>query len=59
LSIADDGVGFDRDGDGDGGLGLLGIRERVAILGGELTIDTAPGSGTQLEVLVRRPAEGR
>ncbi|MEM8996293.1 MAG: GAF domain-containing protein [Acidobacteriota bacterium] len=59
LSIADDGVGFDGDADRGGGLGLLGIRERVAILGGELTIDTGPGSGTRLEVTVRQPAEGR
>ncbi|MEO1086072.1 MAG: ATP-binding protein, partial [Acidobacteriota bacterium] len=59
LSIADDGVGFNGDGEHDGGLGLLGIRERVAILGGEFKIETSPGAGTQLEVTVRQPADDR
>ena len=44
LSIQDDGQGFDvRQ---TKGLGLLGIEERVARLGGKCEIHTAPGSGT-------------
>jgi signal transduction histidine kinase len=32
------------------GAGLLGIRERVALLGGEFIIDTRPGQGTRLSI---------
>jgi len=34
------------------GLGLLGIQERIELLGGDLEIDTAPGSGTQINIRV-------
>jgi len=45
MSIRDDGHGFDTGAQTDG-FGLLGMRERVALLGGELDIGSAPGSGT-------------
>jgi len=44
LSIQDDGQGFDVG--QTKGLGLLGIEERVAMLGGKCKIHSAPGSGT-------------
>jgi signal transduction histidine kinase len=48
LSIQDDGKGFDT---GQvKGLGLLGIQERVARLGGTCTVHSAPGTGTILAV---------
>jgi PAS domain S-box-containing protein len=54
LEIEDDGVGFDpaaaRRG---GGMGLLGIEERVRQIKGTFTIESAPGSGTALRVEVR------
>jgi two-component system sensor histidine kinase DegS len=34
------------------GLGLLGMQERIELLGGELEIDTAPGSGTRIHIRV-------
>jgi PAS domain S-box-containing protein len=51
LQISDDGSGFDA-GHGASGtsFGLLGMRERVAMLGGRLTIDSAPGTGTTVTV---------
>ena len=53
LEIIDDGVGFDpaaaRE---NGGLGLRGIAERVAQLGGTLSLQSAPEVGTQLRVEV-------
>jgi signal transduction histidine kinase len=54
ITIEDDGVGFDPgEVDGTGGrrgLGLLGIRERVANLQGTVLIESAPGKGTRLTV---------
>jgi PAS domain S-box-containing protein len=53
LSVRDDGVGFDvarrLDQAGrTGRLGLLGMRERVQILGGRLEVDSGPGRGTRV-----------
>lgn len=58
LIVEDDGRGFDPDtpprADARDGprLGLLGIRERVSLLGGTLTVESAPGAGTTLFVQV-------
>jgi nitrate/nitrite-specific signal transduction histidine kinase len=53
LSVTDDGHGFDPSAlDGQlpaGRLGLLGMRERAALAGGRLTIQSAPGQGTTVE----------
>lgn len=46
--IEDDGKGFDPASTRDEGLGLLGIRERVELHDGRLTIESVPGSGTTL-----------
>jgi len=58
LSIADDGTGFDprREADGvsdRGGFGLVGMRERAERLGGSLLVQSRPGGGTEVQVLVR------
>jgi PAS domain S-box-containing protein len=51
LEIVDNGRGFDPETVPDnGGLGLLGIRERAEKLGGLMTIFPAPGGGTSLKV---------
>ena len=52
LAIADSGVGFDPRRVLDTGLGLVSMRERVAILNGELSIDAAPGGGTRVRVRI-------
>ena len=49
LMVEDDGCGFDTGG-ADGRLGLVGIRERVELLGGDLRIESSPGGGTVLVV---------
>ena len=36
LVVQDDGAGFDPNAVRDGGLGLVGMRERVALLGGRM-----------------------
>ncbi|MCP4166733.1 MAG: hypothetical protein GY759_12700 [Chloroflexi bacterium] len=53
LSIMDDGIGFDPDTkEGEGGLGLVSMKERVEKLGGELTILSTAGEGTQVKACV-------
>ena len=48
VVVEDDGSGFDPDGIRDGALGIAGMRERVALVGGKLTLETSPGAGTTL-----------
>jgi len=52
LQIADSGIGFDPRHVAHAGLGLHSMRERVAILNGQLSIDAAQGSGTQIRVRI-------
>ncbi|MFC3452852.1 sensor histidine kinase [Amycolatopsis speibonae] len=55
LDIRDDGVGFDPASartSGDRGNGLRMISERLAELGGEMVVESAPGEGTALAVTV-------
>ena len=57
LSVRDDGVGFDRAGNGNGrSLGLASMRERVELVHGTLEVESAPGHGTSVVAWV--PAEG-
>ncbi|HEY8406876.1 MAG TPA: GAF domain-containing protein [Gaiellaceae bacterium] len=46
--IEDDGVGFEQEETREDGLGLLGMRERLQLVGGRFTIESAAGSGTTL-----------
>jgi signal transduction histidine kinase len=46
VVIEDDGVGFEPGAAREGGLGLVGMRERIGLLGGRLEIESRPGSGT-------------
>jgi signal transduction histidine kinase len=52
LVVHDDGKGFDTASVRDGSLGLVGMRERVALLGGRLTIESSEGAGTMLKAEV-------
>jgi signal transduction histidine kinase len=52
LVVHDDGKGFDPQSAGDGGLGLIGMRERVALLRGRFTVEASAGAGTMLKVEV-------
>jgi PAS domain S-box-containing protein len=54
VTVGDDGKGFDPARSRTSSLGLLGMRERVLMVGGELDIDSAPGRGTTLVVRVPR-----
>ncbi|MDP2726908.1 MAG: sensor histidine kinase, partial [Dehalococcoidia bacterium] len=55
--LRDDGVGFDAGAyltnrGSDHGLGLLGLQERVSLLGGSLLIESNPGHGSCLDVTI-------
>jgi len=53
LRIADDGCGISAgDQQKERSVGLLGMKERVRALSGELTIDSQPGKGTTIEILI-------
>ena len=59
LSIQDDGMGSDykkllQERARGGKLGLIGLEERAELLGGSMTIDTAPGKGMKLIVQLPR-----
>jgi signal transduction histidine kinase len=45
--VEDDGQGFDP-AKADGGYGLVGMRERLALLGGRLRVESSPGAGTTI-----------
>ncbi|HEV8608796.1 MAG TPA: sensor histidine kinase [Thermoanaerobaculia bacterium] len=63
LIVEDDGAGFDgeavrsRPDRRARGLGLIGIREGVATLGGTVTIESAPSRGTTVFVRIPLPPE--
>ena len=64
LVVCDDGVGFDpeatlRRGARGEGIGLLGMRERAALLGGRVDIRSSPGRGTAVRLSVPMERGGR
>lgn len=64
IEIEDDGKGFDpervtQDRATGTGLGLTGMRERVELLGGTLTVESTPAQGTRIAFAVPLPAESR
>jgi signal transduction histidine kinase len=50
--VEDDGRGFTSAETRDEGLGILGMQERIALVGGRLTLESSPGGGTTLAVEV-------
>jgi len=52
MSVADDGKGFDQGAERPASFGLVGMRERVLILGGRLHLDSTLGEGTTLRIYI-------
>ncbi|MBX7173259.1 MAG: hypothetical protein K1X72_19980 [Pyrinomonadaceae bacterium] len=63
IMIRDNGQGFQMDEEfnakskiqnpkSEGGFGLIGVRERIDLLGGKAEINTAPGRGTELKITI-------
>ena len=60
LEISDEGRGFDvaqvlAPSGGAAGLGLRGMRDRIELFGGRLAIESSPGHGSRLRVVVPLP----
>ena len=52
MTVSDDGTGFCRDQPRPASFGLVGVRERVLMLGGSMALDSEPGEGTSLSVTI-------
>jgi signal transduction histidine kinase len=52
LTVRDDGRGFNLATVGGESFGLLNIRERATILGGEATVESEPGEGTRVSIRI-------
>lgn len=62
ISIADDGKGMSKDSPVAAGRsgyhqGIMGMRERAALLGGRVTFESVPGRGTRVDVDIPLPAD--
>jgi signal transduction histidine kinase len=55
LVVHDDGKGFDPLAARQDGLGLVGMRERVALLGGRFAVESSVGAGTMLRAEIPLP----
>ena len=57
FAVRDDGIGF-AVADIGSGQGLTNMRDRLAAVGGELTIESTPGEGTSVLGVISRPGSG-
>ncbi len=53
ITITDNGVGFDADTEAEGRFGLLGIRERAALINGDVNVESSPDTGTLVSITWR------
>jgi signal transduction histidine kinase len=53
VSVTDDGKGFDPDAPRRRGFGLTSMRERAEARGASVVVDSRPGEGTKVEVVLR------
>jgi PAS domain S-box-containing protein len=56
ITVSDEGAGFDpcqlKPAGEEGGFGLFCIRERIGLIGGSIQIDSAPGKGSRMALMV-------
>lgn len=57
LIVQDNGIGFDAAAPGGAGVGLLGMRERVAAVGGELSLRSSRDEGTRVSLTFCLPPQ--
>lgn len=54
VTVADDGPGFDVQGGAGGRLGQQTMRERAAVIGARLAVESSPGTGTTVRLTIPR-----
>jgi len=54
IVVRDWGVGFDPKAVGEGHFGLVGVRERARLIGGTTAIDSSPGEGVRVSLVLPR-----
>ncbi len=59
LTITDDGEGFDINEEPSDNMGLIIMQERVDAIGADLTIQSRPGAGTNVDVIWPIPQNGK
>ena len=60
LTVRDEGAGFDLDeARRGGGLGLIGMKERLGLLGGGVQVESLPGRGTRMSARLPLPVAER
>ena len=52
LEVIDEGIGFDPEAIRTQGLGLISMRERLNLVGGEILFESRPGAGTRIRARV-------
>lgn len=55
MTVSDNGTGFDPQDTSGSGIGLASMNERARHLGGRLSVQSAPGRGTTIDVRLPRP----
>jgi two-component system sensor histidine kinase DegS len=50
VQLIDDGIGFDSNSPNQDGMGLRSMKERAVVIGGDLTIESALGAGTTVQL---------
>ncbi|MDQ6645047.1 MAG: sensor histidine kinase [Chloroflexota bacterium] len=58
FSVADNGQGFDTTHQGQLGVGLLSMQERMKALGGDMQVESTPGKGTRIVAHCKRLGSG-
>jgi signal transduction histidine kinase len=53
MQIEDDGIGFEPEVAAKKSLGLLGMQERARLIGAELRLDSRPGQGAMVRILLQ------
>ena len=60
IDISDNGIGMDmKDSEDKPSLGLLGMKERAGLIGGEMIISSQPGSGTSIRLYLPADYNGQ